>query len=976
MKRTIFSLLILNLVFFTLNSAETKKPLTHDVYDDWNFLSRNQISADGRWISWEVNPQAGDGWLHFKDRLAGTADSVSRGTLASFSPGSEYMAFRIRPQADVIRQIKVANKRGSEMPRDTLAIFVLTTGERILVDRVKTFSTARRDSPWMVYHLHDQPSSGSKNSSGSELVIFNPLSGEKHSFGDVTEYSFSRSGRLIAFIQSDRVRVQIENGESSDSTENENPLTDLATVRVFDTETQTLTRVRNAIGKAKTITVHDSGQAAFLFAPSALLNRSAGNSDKDSSGSSRSAAEIWDLWHWQEGSQLAKKIVSHDSEGMPRGWSVSEHSRVNFTERGDRIFFGTSELPGPEPEDTLLREEKYSVDIWHYQDPRLQPQQQTELGRDRRKTYTAVYHIGRNQMVQLADRQMPDVTTRQRGDGSLEIGTSTLPYQLQSSFEAGDYSDVYLVDVNTGERRLILEKYRGPALRSTRGDAGLSPEGKYLLYYSQADSNWHIMSTRGSEADSNRHALATAGISVRNLTSDIPEPLYNELHDQPSDPRPHGIAGWTEGDRHVLIYDRHDIWKVDPAGRNSPVSLTGGFGRENNIQFQYVYLDFDRETIGRRETILLSAVDNDTKREGYYTVRVNRPSRPKKILMDDARHFTPLKARDADVLLWRKSTFSTFPDIWISDMDFGNARRISNANPRQSAYKWGDVRLVDWESFDGENIQGLLYTPEDMEPGRKYPMLVYFYERSSDNLHRHYVPAPSRSIINITWCVSNDYVVFVPDIPYTTGSPGRSAYNAVLSGTEAMLEKFDFINPDRIGLQGQSWGGYQITWLVTQTDMFRAAMAGAPVSNMTSAYGGIRWSTGLSRIFQYEKTQSRIGASLWEEPGLYFENSPLFYADRVSTPLLMMHNDEDGAVPWYQGIEFFMALRRLGKPVWMLNYNGESHNLTKRPNMMDLSVRMYQFFDHYLKDEPAPVWLVSGVPAIQKGRMHGYELVE
>jgi dipeptidyl aminopeptidase/acylaminoacyl peptidase len=968
MKRTIVSLLIFNLFILALYSTETKKPLTHDIYDGWNFLSRQQISADGRWISWEVNPQVGDGWLHFKDLLTGTADSVARGTRASFSPGSEYLAFRIRPQVSVVRQNRVANRR---IPRDTLAIVVLETGERILVDRVRSFSTAGTESPWMVYHLHDQPSSGSKNSNGSELVIFNPLSGEKHSFADVNEYSFSGNGRWVAFIQSDRVRVQIENGEDSDST-GKKPQTDLATVRVFDTETQSTTRIRNAIGKAKTISVHDSGQAAFLFAPSVLLNKSSASV----SDSTNKASEIWDLWHWHEGSPIARKIVSRESLGMPWGWGVSEHSRVDFTRKGDRIFFGTFEMPQPEPEDTLLREEKYSVDIWHYLDPRLQPQQHTELTRDRRKTYTAVYHIHSDRMVQLADYLMPDVTTTQRGDGRLEIGMSTLPYQLQSSFEADNYSDVYLVDVYTGERRLVLEKYRGSSLRSTRGSAGLSPEGKYLIYYSQADSNWHIMSTMGSEADSNRHALSTSGFSVRNLTADIPEPLYNELHDQPSDPRPHGIAGWTDGDRHVLIYDRHDIWKVDPTGRNNPISLTRGFGRENNIQFLKVFLDDEKETIGRRETILLSAIDNETKREGFYTVRVHRPSRPRRILMDDARYSTPVKAKDSDVLLWTKSCFRTFPDIWVSDTGFGDARRISNANPQQAAYKWGDVRLVEWESYSGQNIQGLLYTPENMEPGRKYPMLVYFYERSSGNLHRHIVPAPSRSIINIPYCVSNDYVVFVPDIPYITGAPGPSAYNAVVSGTEAMIEQFDFIDAGRVGLQGQSWGGYQITWIVTQTDMFRAAMAGAPVSNMTSAYGGIRWSSGLSRIFQYEKTQSRIGASLWEDPRLYFENSPLFYADRVSTPLLMMHNDEDGAVPWYQGIEFFMALRRLGKPVWMLNYNGEAHNLTRRPNMMDLSIRMAQFFDHYLKDDPAPMWLVSGIPAIHKGRLHGYELVE
>ena len=255
-------------------------------------------------------------------------------------------------------------------------------------------------------------------------------------------------------------------------------------------------------------------------------------------------------------------------------------------------------------------------------------------------------------------------------------------------------------------------------------------------------------------------------------------------------------------------------------------------------------------------------------------------------------------------------------------------------------------------------------------------MLIYFYEKSSKGIHSHRIPSPSRSTINIPWCTSNGYVVFVPDIVYRDGYPGESAYDAIVSGTMAMTERNSFIDKDKIGIQGQSWGGYQVAYLVTQTNIYAAAMAGAPVSNMTSAYGGIRWGTGMSRMFQYEQTQSRIGGTLWEKPGLYIENSPLFHAPRIETPLLMMHNDNDGAVPWYQGIEFFVALRRLDKPVWMLTYNKEEHNLTKWPNRVDLGIRMMQFFDFYLKDAPEPKWMSEGVPALDKGKVNGRELLK
>jgi len=251
-------------------------------------------------------------------------------------------------------------------------------------------------------------------------------------------------------------------------------------------------------------------------------------------------------------------------------------------------------------------------------------------------------------------------------------------------------------------------------------------------------------------------------------------------------------------------------------------------------------------------------------------------------------------------------------------------------------------------------------------------MLVYFYERYSDRLHRYYAPRPSRSVINFSYYASNGYLIFVPDIKYTVGYPGPSAFDCVISGTQAMCDRYPFIDRTRLGMQGQSWGGYQSAYLVTQTNMFRCAEAGAPVSNMTSAYGGIRWGSGMSREFQYEHTQSRIGGTLWDKLPLYMLNSPLFFVPRIQTPLLIMHNDKDNAVPWYQGIELFNAMRRLNKPVWMLVYNGQPHNLDNRSDEKDLTRRMEQFFDYYLKGKPEPKWMKTGIPAIDKGRDFGF----
>jgi dipeptidyl aminopeptidase/acylaminoacyl peptidase len=444
----------------------------------------------------------------------------------------------------------------------------------------------------------------------------------------------------------------------------------------------------------------------------------------------------------------------------------------------------------------------------------------------------------------------------------------------------------------------------------------------------------------------------------------------------PDDPSPHGIAGYLDDEKHVLIYDRYDIWSIDLNGIDPPVNLTNNFGRNNNMRLRYVKLDQDEEFINRKDLVYLSSFNYDSKESGFYSLKPGKAGDPSKIILEKASFPSGLtKAKKAEKLIWQKGTFKESPELYLSDSDFGNQKKISVTNPQQSDFFWGSSELVEWISFDREKMQGILYKPENFDPTRKYPMIVYFYERSSDELYNYIAPAPSASRINIPTAISNGYIVFVPDISYKTGYPGQSCYNAVVSGTYSLLDRYSFIDKDKLGLDGQSWGGYQIAWLVTQTDLFACAYAGAAVVNMTSAYGGIRWESGMSRMFQYEHTQSRIGGTLWEKPVQYIENSPIFFAPKINTPLLLMNNDADGAVPWYQGIEFITTLRRLNKPAWMLTYNDEAHNLVKRPNRKDISIRKMQFFDHYLKNAAMPYWMKNGISQTEKGKIDGYELV-
>jgi dipeptidyl aminopeptidase/acylaminoacyl peptidase len=365
------------------------------------------------------------------------------------------------------------------------------------------------------------------------------------------------------------------------------------------------------------------------------------------------------------------------------------------------------------------------------------------------------------------------------------------------------------------------------------------------------------------------------------------------------------------------------------------------------------------------EPLMLHALNTETMASGFYRDQLGVKRDPEKIVMSDLAYGTPVKAANADEWMITKSTFTDFPNLWVGP-SLTNLTKISDANPQQKDYNWGSAELVRWRSADGVELKGILYKPENFDPNKKYPLIAYFYEILSNNLYS-YVPPTGRNVINPTHYVSNGYLVFEPDIVYETGFPGQSAVRSIVSGVEA-LERRGYVDEKHLGIQGQSWGGYQTAYTITQTHMFAAAMAGAPVVNMTSAYGGIRWGTGISREGQYEVGQSRIGKSLNEAPQLYIQNSPLFWLDRVTTPLFIMNNDADDAVPWYQGIEFFVNMRRLGKEVYFIDYNNDVHNPASRANQKDIAMRMQQFFDNKLKGAPAPDWMVHGIPYVAKGK--------
>ncbi len=953
MRKNLFVLFLLIPVILT----GQKKPLDHSVYDEWESISSILMTDKGDYISYEINPQQGDGILYLYNSKNGKEETFVRGDRAVFSPENNYFVFSIIPSYDETRQAKKDKKKPDEMPKNNLGIKILGSDDTIEIERVKSFKLSDDEGNWMAYLMEkplpekkekdeenekegkeerQAPERGKKGekdngAEGTELVILNPVSGEEFKYPDVVDYELAAEGNIITWVSVKKDTAGIKN----------------YSVSVFDTDSGENSGIFSGDGELKNLTVHKDGSSlAFIYS------------------SDTSEVKVFDLYLW-DGDECTK-VVDTGTPGMTEGWSVSGNGRLSFSDSGERLFFGTAEKPVEEPEDTLLAEEKYSLDIWSWNDPLLQPQQKKQLSSEKKRTYEAVYLVPEAKMVQLATEDMPMVRMMQKRDGDKAIGVSDIKYQKYTSWDPTMYSDYYLVDVNTGDRKLILEK--GPP------SVVFSPSGEWMLYWCIDSRSWKSVKTEGGE--------------VSDLTSGLDVLFYNELHDTPREPVPYGVVNkWIEGEKYVLIYDRYDIWKFDVEGKEAPEMITNGYGRKNNITFRYTdlktgrgYRGFGRadddEYIKPREAVYMTAFNALNKEDGLFKTRIDKIAGPEQIIMEQGSFRTIARAEDSDVVVFQRETFSEYPDLYLSNLKFNDPLKISDTNPQQDEYIWGSAELVEWTSFDGQQLQGILYKPDNFDPSKKYPMIVYFYERSSDGLYTHYTPAPSASVINRIYAVSNGYILFVPDIPYVEGYPGQSCYNAVVSGTYAMLDRYEFIDKEKLGLDGQSWGGYQIAYLITQTDLYACAFSGAPVSNMTSAYGGIRWGSGMSRMFQYEQTQSRIGGTLWEKPLHYIENSPVFFVPKINTPVLIMHNDNDGAVPWYQGIEFFVALRRLDKPAWMLSYNDEEHNLMKRPNRKDLSIRKMQFFDHYLKGERMPYWMKNGITQIEKGKKDGYELVD
>lgn len=960
-----------------ISAVAQKKPLDHSVYDSWQSIGEKLVSADGRFIAYVINLQEGDGELVIRSVQGDVKKQVPRGYQVSFTNDSRFLVALIRPFFKETRQARIRKTASTEMPRDSLVIIDLVKDTLLKIAGVKSYKIPERGDAWLAVQFWKPteiqkpsgldsvaqinrllaradslarmadsirkkanmaisnrlatlaPVAASKTTAkpaediqeeGTELVLRNLLTGALYRHQLVTDYHFNKYGQVLVLECS---------GKKGDGR-----IVPVITWRSL--QTGKVDTVMRNFHDAKGFAITESGsQLAFV-------------AERDSTA--RSLRRYYKAWRYQPGMDSAVMIAGPSLSVTDHSYIIQPGFNNYFSKDGSRLFIGLS--PDQPVKDTNLVDfETAKLDLWNYRDDYLQPQQLIHAGATAKKSWLAMVDLLSGKLVRLANDSCETVFLADEGNAAYALGLSTKGYRIQQQWTQRALSDMYSIQVSTGLKQPVARKVAGSSI-------AISPAGNYIYWYDLVKRQWN------SYCNLNGQQVV--------LSRSIPFPLFDEDDDHPDDPPAYGLMGWSQNDSLAYVYDRYDIWACDPTGKNKPISITNGLGRKHRIELRYINLQPENKFVDTKKPILLHLAGEESKGESWQVLYPGRPfqfpGNGEKILAA-ARFDGAIKARDADRIIYRRQDPSA-QDVYLSGLtdisDPAQAIRISNLNPQQADYNWYTVELRRWKMFTGKMSEGLLYKPENFDSTKKYPVIFYFYERNAGNRYNYIEPMPVRASINIAWYVSNGYIVFDPNIYYTTGQPGEDAYNSVVSAAK-YLAGFRWVDKTRMGLQGHSWGGYQVAYLVTRTNLFAAAEAGAPVSNMTSAYGGIRWGTGISRQFQYEKTQSRLGATLWQHPELYIKNSPLFRADKINTPLLILHNDKDDAVPWYQGIELFTALRRLNRPAWMAVYNDELHGLTERRNRKDWTIRMAQFFDHYLKGAPEPRWMSAGIPAEKKG---------
>lgn len=906
MKKTLLHIGIV-LLFVGSNFAYAQqKVLTIDDYPLWSRIVGTEISANGDWMAYALRPNGGDDTLFVQALNNNKVYEVPNANAAEFSKDSKWVSYVISPDEEARKKLSKAKKPVYK----TAELLNLETGAKIQVERADKHSFSNSSSFWMVHR--EKPDEDDSKHKGSDLVVRNLNSNSVTNIGNVSEFVLNKKATLMAYLVD--ANDKIGNGIYTFNLKS-------GMTRAIDNDTTTyegLSWDDAQISKSEWDTKGNNIAVLKGVKPEKTEHRA------------NTLLVINDV-------ENAAKVTEVKSDQAPDNLIISEDRTIRWTDNGTMLLIGLREQ---EKSVKLSKDSVANVDVWHWKDPRIQTVQMRQFNRDSRFTYVASYSLKSQKVTRLTDDTMRDLNVS--GNNSFMVAEDATPYIDDVNWGVNP-TDLYRVNLQNGKRTLFA--------KNIKRKLGYSPDGRYYLYQKMEDEIASMLVYDLQKGE------------VTDLTENSPVRFSDEEHIYPHENPPFGVAGWTKDGKSVIVNHKYDLWMLALDGSKA-TNITKEDGEKNNTIFRFQNLDTNAEFIDTNKPLLLSAFGELTKKSGFYSLKVG--DSPKKLVFEDVRFGRPMKAENAEKVVLTKETFVEFPDYFSTSTSFKNLQQVTDANPQQADYAWGVRKLIEFKNGKGRTVQGTLALPANYQPGKRYPTIIYFYEKMSDRHHQYSMPTYDDRPHMSTYA-SNGYMVFMPDVYLEEGHAGTTSLDGITSAANALIDQ-GYSDPENIGLQGHSWGGYQTSFILTQTNMFKTIVIGAPPTNLESFYNNIYGSSGTNHHGIMEIGQVRMGRGVtpWSNPEAYKRESPMVHVPNIETPFLILHGTADGAVDWSQGLELYNAARRLGKEVIFLSYPGEGHHLSNEANQIDFQIRMKQYFDYHLKGVEAPDWMINGVPQLEK----------
>jgi dipeptidyl aminopeptidase/acylaminoacyl peptidase len=923
MKKNLILFLVLCLSL-SLVTAQSKKYLAPDDYGKWQALGTTTISPNGEWVAYQVMVQEDNDSLYLINKQTQASYKLEFASSPEFSKDNQWIAYRIG----------LPYKEAEKMREQTkpieykMGLLNLATGKKETIQNIGSFAFSR-NGKFLVAYLTPPKENKDK---GAVLLLKNLTDGTTRTIGNVTEYNFNKKSDYIAYIV-----------ESANMAGN--------SVELFNLQNYSLKILASDTLKFSKLTWQKEGDGlAFLK-----------SYKKDKYDEENAVVYSYtDIYK----TPVLKTFDPETAKGFPDGMRISNKGAISMSDDMTSVFFALDKWtynapPKKDPPPVGDKPETKSdsakstpsvkkdgptvktaaVDVWHWKDPEIQPRQKITLGQDTTRGYLSVWNTDNNTFFQLAKTEAP--LTQITGNQKYAVVYTDKKYK--PAFKE-DYADAYLVNVKTGTEKLAFEKTMSGFNTFPR----TSPDGKYLAYFK--DKHWWTYNIQTGQNT--------------NITENIKTDFWDVRDDHPASRPAVGSGGWLKGDKEILLYDEYNVWAVKPDGKGAR-KLTDG--EKDETRYRVFRTDFEEPFIDDTKPILFSAYGDKSKKYGYFKYDKNKFD---KLVFEDAYVGRLSKAKDANTFIYTKEDFDKSPSLFVTD-NFAAEKLVANTNPQQKDFYWGKSEIISYTNKNGKKMQGALFYPANYEPGKQYPMITYIYETLSNTVHNYTSPS-QRGAYNTANFTTSGYFVFRPDIVYDVNDPGVSAVNCVVPAVEEVL-KTGMIDKSKVGLMGHSWGAYQTSFIITQTNIFSAACAGAPLTNLISMSNSIYWNTGTPDSKIFETSQGRFDGPWYEKMEDHMRNSPMYQAANIKTPLLVAFGDKDGAVDWHQGIEMYSTMRRMQKPHIMLVYADENHGLAKKENQMDYQKRQREFFDHYLLGKSPEKWISDGVSQQEKAKQKAKE---